>query len=173
MYNIRQMNEFGDWLSTEAHKRGWSQNELARRAGKGSSTMSMIASGQNKPGYNFCIAVARALSLPGEEVLRRAGLLPPVAPAIEERDEVLGILGRLNESARRIVLAMLRGLAGQRPPALDADAAELLAIYERTDPIWRPELVRAARIYELNSHAGKPRIVGEEDERERTPAGID
>ena len=176
--NVTQMNDFGDWLTAEAHARGWSLNELARRSGRGSSTVSMIATGQNRPGLDLCISVAHAFGIPPEDVLRRAGLLPALPPAVEEERELVAIIRDQAAPVRRTLVAMLRGLARRPAPALNegnttygttADEDELLAIYRRLDPIWRPELVHAARAFAQNAHAGEPRIIGDVEEERSQP----
>ena len=80
--------DFVDWVVEELKSRGWNNSELARRAGVGHSTISGILSYQRRPGLDFCIGVARAFKLPPEDVLRRAGLLPPALP---KKDELLGL----------------------------------------------------------------------------------
>lgn len=79
--------EFVDWLNAELEARGWSNSELARRAGVVPSTVSMVISGHSKPGVDFCLGVARALNEPPEKVFRLAGLLPSKPsgdPGLEE-----------------------------------------------------------------------------------------
>jgi transcriptional regulator with XRE-family HTH domain len=71
------MSEFSDWLDTELSKRNWTRADLAKAAGISQSSLSLIYSGNRKPGNDLCESIARALKLPPEEVFRRAGLLPP------------------------------------------------------------------------------------------------
>lgn len=103
--------DFNIWLIKEIETRGWSNSELARRAGVVPSTISMVLSGQNRPGFDFCVKVARALQMPPEMILRRAGLLPSIPNSVEEEAEAMGILRGLPNSARRTVMQMLRGVA--------------------------------------------------------------
>ncbi len=51
-------------------RRGWSQSELARRAGIGISTLSEIESGQSAPRLDTLVALAQALGAPLESFLR-------------------------------------------------------------------------------------------------------
>ena len=44
------------------------------------------------------------------EALRRAGLLPPLLPAVEEEQEAIAILRSLPADVRAVVLLMMRGL---------------------------------------------------------------
>jgi len=69
---------FVQWVLTELDDRGWSQRELARRAGISAAAVNQILTEQRQPTAEFSIAIARALRVPPEAVLRRAGHLPPV-----------------------------------------------------------------------------------------------
>ena len=75
-------NEFVPWLAGELERRGWTQTELARRAGLVPSYMSMVMNSQKQPSTGFCVKVATALGMSPERVLRIGGYLPPVT---EER----------------------------------------------------------------------------------------
>jgi transcriptional regulator with XRE-family HTH domain len=98
--------EFITWLTEQMYQRGWNNSELARRANIVPSTVSMVLSGQNRPGLDFCVSIAQAFQEPPEKILRQAGLLPPL-PGPEEdirfRD-VLEILKRLTSEERDAVL---------------------------------------------------------------------
>lgn len=80
------MEDFVTWLTGELDKRGWSNSELARRAGVTHTTISMIISKHNNPGPDLCQGIARAFKLPPEIVFRKAGLLPQLP---EETDSQL------------------------------------------------------------------------------------
>lgn len=69
--------EMGIWLSKELEKRGWTYRETGRRAGISHVTISNIISGQQNPGLDFCTGIAKALGMPPETVMRKAGLIPP------------------------------------------------------------------------------------------------
>lgn len=70
--------EFGKWLLNELDKRGWSQNELGRRAGLTSGTISNVINGVRTPATDTLKAIASALKLPKETVFREAGILSSV-----------------------------------------------------------------------------------------------
>lgn len=74
------MDDFSVWLQKEIDTRGWNQAELHRKSGLSRTIISDVLSGKVLPGFDFCVAVGQALRLPGDHVLRLAGLLPP-APA--------------------------------------------------------------------------------------------
>jgi transcriptional regulator with XRE-family HTH domain len=73
------MTEFVEWLEQQLRDRGWSHQDMADRSGTFTrSSVSMVLSGKQNPGLEFCKGVARALHMRPETVLRKAGLLPPV-----------------------------------------------------------------------------------------------
>lgn len=77
------MEDFVTWLTGELNKRGWSNSELARRAGVTHTAISMVINKRNNPGPDMCVGIARAFKIPPELVFRYAGLLPSVADGIE------------------------------------------------------------------------------------------
>jgi len=105
-YTVYIMNDFVNWLIDEMNKRGWSNSELARRAGVVHSTISMILSGKSNPGNDLCVGIAKALKIPPEEVFRRAGILPPLpAPDNDPTlEEITAYLKRLSSEDRKEVL---------------------------------------------------------------------
>lgn len=109
------MNTLSDWLSNELGDRGWSQRELSRRSGISPTQISDIISGKANPGADSCVAIARALNEPPEDILRLAGILPPLPPPVEDEREALGLFRQLERSARQVILATMRSLAGIRP----------------------------------------------------------
>ena len=72
----RVMNGFISWLNDELNTRGWSQNELGRRAKITGAAVSLVASGKQAPTWDFCKAIAKPLGKRPEELFRLAGLLP-------------------------------------------------------------------------------------------------
>jgi transcriptional regulator with XRE-family HTH domain len=105
--------EFIKWLMEEMTTNGWTNSELARRAGVVPSTVSMVLSRRQRPGLEFCVGIARALHVPPEEVLRLAGLLPPLPSTVEEEEEIIAILRSLPANIRAVVLLEMRGLKEQ------------------------------------------------------------
>ena len=88
----------------EMERRKWNNAELARRAEIGHSTVSMVLSGQSRPGLDFCIGIGRAFGLPPEKVLRIAGLLPSIPPVEDSSIQRLIDLARLlSPSERQLV----------------------------------------------------------------------
>jgi transcriptional regulator with XRE-family HTH domain len=107
------MSRFTDWLNHELEHRGWSYNELGRRAGLSSGGVSVVMTERQNPGYEFCVKVAQALQELPENVLQLAGLLPPLPPEVAEAREADRLLRLMTPERRRIALDVLRGLAGQ------------------------------------------------------------
>jgi len=70
------VNAFTNWLIEEMNKRGWSQAELARRAGISRGAVANLINGQRKPGPETCEGIARAFRYPADKVFQLAGLLP-------------------------------------------------------------------------------------------------
>jgi transcriptional regulator with XRE-family HTH domain len=70
--------QFTQWLLDEIGKRHWNMSDLAQQAGLSQPTVSLVMSGDRRPGLDFCIGVAKAFKLPPEYVLRQACLLPRV-----------------------------------------------------------------------------------------------
>ena len=68
---------FSVWVLAEIDKQGWKASDLARAANVSKGTISDILNERRRPGLDVCVAIARALKYPPEDVLRIAGLLPP------------------------------------------------------------------------------------------------
>ncbi len=72
------------WLREEIRNRGWKQADFARKASLAPSTVSMVLKMQKSPGMSFCRRTAKALNLPPDEILIKAGYLPNTEREIEE-----------------------------------------------------------------------------------------
>jgi transcriptional regulator with XRE-family HTH domain len=174
---IDPMDELSDWLAAELRDRGWSMRELGRRAGVSHTQVSDVISTKARRSADFCLSVAHALNEQPESVLRRAGLLPSLPPAVDEEREVVGILRQLPATVRRTVVTMLRSLAGHEPDlasssvvelgepqeADDTLIPELLAEFRKVPDEWKEvaiaEIQRVRRFSELPA----VRIIGEEE----------
>ena len=106
---------FSEWLQEEMNKRNLTQADLVRLSGLTSAAISRIMTGSRGAGPEACLAIARALDLPEEEVFRHAGLLSPKtedAPNLaewvhlfikatpEERDRMLELARVLSRRSR-------------------------------------------------------------------------
>jgi transcriptional regulator with XRE-family HTH domain len=103
------MSALSDWLADELTRRGWSHNELARRAGVSQPNVSAIVKGQN-PGCDFCIKIAAALGESPEKVLRLAGILPPASEDDPTLAELHDLVSNLPLAKRKEALQYLRFL---------------------------------------------------------------
>ena len=106
--NVMHTEEFQQWLKKELDRRYWTYNELARQAGLSSAYVSMVMTGQRRPGEKFCNGVAEALDLPIDYVFRLAGILPE-EPDLDHNTEVaLGLFRNLTPERQDDILAMMR-----------------------------------------------------------------
>jgi transcriptional regulator with XRE-family HTH domain len=86
--------DFADWLRKELDLRKWSYAELARRSSVKTAQISRVANGSLGAGPDLCIAIAKGLNFPREEVFRARGWLlsepeNPFGPEIDVRTEQL------------------------------------------------------------------------------------
>jgi len=104
------MDTFSAWLEEQLHIRGWRPADLARHADIPDATLSRILNQSRQAGPDVCRAIAYALKIEEEIVFRRAGLLSPVPPAVQDENEAIMILRSLPDDLRRIALRILRSL---------------------------------------------------------------
>ncbi|MHB9108563.1 MAG: helix-turn-helix domain-containing protein [Armatimonadota bacterium] len=107
--------EFRQWLLEEMKRRGWTFAELARQSDMTVSHLTRVASGERIPGAKTCISIARAFRLPAEEVLRRAGLIPPARGAVEGLEELQAYYRDLTQADRKRLLLIARAMLEEPP----------------------------------------------------------
>lgn len=112
---VTTMDTFGIWILEELEDRGWSMSELARRSGVTHATISRIVSGERNPSAKMCVAIARALKMQSEEVMRLAGLLPSKPDETLDIERALYLFNQLSPTQRKIILAQMRVLADMEP----------------------------------------------------------
>lgn len=88
------MDDFVSWLNNKTREKGWSNNELARRAGITGAGVSNVINGKYSVTFDFCAGIAKALNMPAEDVFRRAGLLPPAPTISNEKVQIIIDLAR-------------------------------------------------------------------------------
>ena len=114
---------FSAWVHAEIDKRGWRASDLARAANVSKGTISDILNERRRPGLDVCVAIARALKYPPEDVLRIAGLLPPDRDlgdlSIRQLVEVAGELTE-EERAELLEIALLKLRRREKPGASPA-----------------------------------------------------
>jgi transcriptional regulator with XRE-family HTH domain len=99
-------DEFVDWLLKEIDNRGWNQSELARRAGISHGRVSQIVSG-DKPGADFCIAIAHALNISVLNVLSRAGIHHEPEETTNTREANI-LFAQLPDDQQEMVITQMR-----------------------------------------------------------------
>ena len=167
---ILQTGDFAAWLKAEVARRGWSLRELGRRSGLSGAAVSAVTVGSQKPGLRFCVQVAGAFSLAPEDVLRRAGLLPPLPPSVREEKEAVVLLRQLTPESRSAVLLQLRAMTASQSPAADATQEadeeleeQLLEEFRHLPEEWQSaaieEIERLQRLSQI-----RPRVIGDEDD---------
>ena len=107
-------NDLIVWINSKLEESGWSQRELARRAGLASVTISNALAGKQSVGIEFCVGIARAFGEPPEKILRLAKLLPPLPEATTGETDLLHAWRRLSPDEQKSVLTMIRALAQSR-----------------------------------------------------------
>ena len=172
------MSDFSDWLNSQLDDRGWSFRELSRRSGLSTTQISDIANDKINPGLESCVSIARAFALPPEDILRRAGRLPALPPAVQEEQEAISLMRCLPSATRTIALNILRTLAGaglppaptytinEESPTYEPDplTAELLTTFRQLPEEWQQEALN--EIERLKRYANQVRIIGDENEKE-------
>lgn len=97
-----------NWLSEKLDIKGWSMRELARRANVSTSTVSRVVSGELKPSWDFCAAIARPLDEPILTIFKLAGLISFPATKGEittpEILEIVEIMETMTPETRREIL---------------------------------------------------------------------
>ena len=118
------MSEFVKWVRGELRERGWSSSELARRSGLSSSAMSVVMTGQQRPGLQFCLGVAQGLDEPPEKLLRLAGFLPIRSARDGRIDEILHCYDRMRPEAQEYFVRIARALAEEQKAVRAAGMGE-------------------------------------------------
>ena len=106
------MGIFADWLNSELENRGWSQSELARRAGINQVTVSRIINEGRKVGPSVAKKIAHALGVREEEVFRKVGLLPELKNPAVWNDEIAKLADDITSPKNRtLAYEMLKSIA--------------------------------------------------------------
>lgn len=103
------MESFTDWLNAELRDRGWSRSEAARRGNFSASMLDKVINGYAKPGIAFCRGISLAFGIPLEDIMRKAGILPPL-PDNDTIRQVQAQLGHLDKDDLQTVLELVRAL---------------------------------------------------------------
>jgi len=100
---------FGTWLSIQMREKNWSQSELARVSGLTRQAISYYLSDKSKQPDEFALQrIAKAFSIPIEQVYRAAGLLPPAINMSDELETIIHEVEKLNKQDQAEILAFIR-----------------------------------------------------------------
>jgi len=107
--DVEQIEVFIAWLDKQLAEKNMTDNQLAKRAGLGHSSLSKARKG-SLPGFKACISIARALNVSEIEALRAAGHLPTPSDYSPDREALIWECEQLPEHltymARQVVRAM-------------------------------------------------------------------
>ena len=105
---------FASWLEEQLKEQGISQAELARRAGVTRGAINNILQGERGPGIDLAKGIAKALSIPPEQVMRAAGLLPEQKKVSREIEQIVHEVQDLSKEEQQEFLAYVRFLKNRR-----------------------------------------------------------
>lgn len=121
---VKSKVDIGERLFLWRDAAGWSQVEMARRAGIGRGTVILTENGTTRPGLSTLRRIARAFGVTVDEFLSD---LEPRAPLKIEAPELIARLEELPAGERRMIL---RGLWPQWTTDAQADAMAMEAALE-------------------------------------------
>jgi len=104
---------FWQWVEGERQTRALSWRAIERLGGVSNGKISHRAALSLPPTVQSCRAIAVALQIPLDQLLRRAGILPSL-PDTAATQELLVYLELLSPDNRAIVAAVARALAEQQ-----------------------------------------------------------
>lgn len=112
MQSMNDKVDFASWLQAQLDEKGWSQSELARRAGLGTEKRAMISGYLSRkrvrPEEDTLQAIAKAFGLPPEIVYRAAGIKLSIPDVDETVEKILHETQDLTNIEKEEVLAFIR-----------------------------------------------------------------
>lgn len=100
--------DFADWVVKELRSRDWSQADLSRSSGLTRGGISNLINRVRQPNPDTCRAIARALDLPYEVVLQKAGILPKESDKNDPRLKIIEYLvSQLDQDDQDEVIAFI------------------------------------------------------------------
>ncbi len=119
--NCCSMTKFSVWLTNKMKEEEMSAARLSRLMGKDQGVISRILSGERNASPETLEAIAHALRMPTESVLRAAGILPPPNndPWV---DEMAFKLSQLDPALRETAGRLINALADQEEASQKAKA---------------------------------------------------
>lgn len=104
--------DFVDWVKSEMQRQRLRRTELARVGGIDSGYVSHVLNREQAPGVAFCQGVAKALKIPEQEVMHRAGLSQekPITYNQPGLQSVIDAALELTPEQRETAAALMRAL---------------------------------------------------------------
>jgi transcriptional regulator with XRE-family HTH domain len=106
--NLQTLSSFMGWLDMHLQRLGWTDNQLAKKAGISHSVISKARKQTQSVGWDACVGIAGALDLPPEVVLRQAGHLPTPPDRDDEAEELLHLFQQLPQDKKTDLLNIAR-----------------------------------------------------------------
>ena len=111
MYNTE---DFRTWLQEELDQRGWIQADLAAASNMSPSLISKIMRGDRGLGFDSATAIARALRIPTETLLRNAGIIQKLTDIDPDEREFLYLYHQLDPDDQAQALAFMKGYVREK-----------------------------------------------------------
>jgi len=176
---------FSEWLLQKIEESGLSYSEIGRRGGISHARISQVINGE-KPGADFCVAVARGLKISPAEVLRQAGFLPlrperdpdfealeslwNLAPVWKRKDIVAQLRATIEEHQHKLTKKEQRPIEPNHPPQekepSPPEGEDAIDVLTRMWPEISPE--QRLEIYELLLAAAKKDLSGGNTDADRS-----
>jgi SOS-response transcriptional repressor LexA len=114
----RKWAEFGRWLGNEIDKRDWRPADFAREVGASPQNVSRWVGGKVQPTTQSARLIARALEIPEDDVLVRAGHRATSGGAVERRSPVDNLRSLVREMPISVPVRDHPVSAGRGVPAV-------------------------------------------------------
>jgi len=115
------MDKLSDYLAKELKSRGWSMRELSRRSGISHAQVSNVVNEGSNAGYEFCIAVAKALNMDPGTLLNMAGFTDAIPGPVPDEREIVRLFRRLSSQMRNLALTTLSAWTGNERSTVAAE----------------------------------------------------
>ena len=98
-------------IERELQERGWSAREFGRRVGISHAHAARIVNGEVKPSLNLCNEIAEVLDTSPQDIMSRAGILPPISADDQFRQNALWLLDEAqSDETKAAILDAMRGI---------------------------------------------------------------
>ena len=97
-----------EWTNNILIDTGWSQTELATKAGLSRTSVNDVINGKARGGYKFAKAIAEAADRPIEEGLQAAGILDIPEGQDEQVEELIHLAKQMTDETKEDTLEYAR-----------------------------------------------------------------